>query len=220
MSRPKTREQIQFENRKNLFKLGGIIFGILAVIAIIVWIIEAPKTAKINVLVAPLDAKVTIGGKQFKNGTHRIEPGTYDVEIKRDDFGDYTGQIVAEKGKTTRLYVCLEKNEDSVAYYESHQKDYEACYTVQEYTAEKIEKEKYSDPVFSVAPYHNYDKGFYIDPYIANDGSVRIRISLLTGNPERAEGLKQNALEWLGGKGIKTEDYQYDYKSCAYGDEE
>ena len=219
MARSKNREQIEFENRKQLFKLGGLVFGVLVIIAIVAWIIEAPKTAKVNVLVAPLDAKVTIGGKSFRNGTYRIEPGTYDVEISRDEFGSYSGQIVTEAGKVTRLYMCLQKNEDNDAYYESHQKDYEACYTVQEYQSEKAEKDTYSDPVFSVAPYHNYDKGFYIDPYIADDNSVRIRITLITCNTERAEGLKQNALEWLGGKGIDTSKYDYDYQSCAYGDE-
>ncbi len=218
MARSKTRAQIQFEQRKQLIKLGAIGFALLVVVAIVAWIIESPKTAKITVLVAPTDATVTIGGKRFKNGTHRIEPGTYDVEIKRDDFGAYSGQITATAGQTERLYVCLKKNEDNDAYYAANQEDYEACYTVQEYQAERLEKETYSDPVFAVAPYHNFQKGFYIDPYIADDESVRIRITLITCLPERAEGLKQNALEWLGGKGIDTNQYPLEYKSCAYGD--
>lgn len=220
MARSKTREQTQFERRKQLIKLGAIVFALLVVVALVAWIIESPKTAKITVLVAPTDATVTIGGKRFRNGTHRIEPGTYDVEITRVDFGSYSGQITATAGQTERLYVCLEKNEDNDAYYDAdaNQKDYEACYTVQEYQAEQLEKETYSDPVFAVAPYHNYQKGFYIDPYIADDESVHIRITLITCLAERAEGLKQNALEWLGGKGIDTSKYPLEYKSCAYGD--
>lgn len=219
MAKPKTREQIEFENRKNIFKLGALVFAVLVVVAIIGWIIEAPKTAKINVLVAPTDAKVTIGGKKFNNGTHRIEPGTYDVEITRDEFEGYSGQITVEKGKTGRLYVCLEKTEGNSEYYDTHERDYQTCYTVQEYLSEQKDKEKYTDPIYSVAPYHNYNKGFYIDPYAEDDGTIKIQMTLITCNEERAEGLKQNAIEWLQGKGIKTDDYEFIYKSCAYGDE-
>ena len=207
---------MQFENRKRLIKLGIILFGVLVVVAIIGWIIESPKTGKINILVAPTSAKITIGGKQFKNGTHRIEPGTYNITISKDNFKSYSGQITIEKRKTERLYVCLEVDNDDKTYYETHSQDGDVCYTVQEYLAEKADKEKYSDPVFKVAPYHSYDEGFYIDPYVADDNSVGIHITLVTCNEERADGLKRNAIEWLQEKAIDVNNYKIDYKSCAY----
>lgn len=219
MPRPKTREQFEFENRKRFFKLGIMVFAVLVFIAIVGWIINAPKTAKLNILVAPTDAKVTVGGKKFNNGTHRIEPGTYDIEITRDEFESYTGQVTVESGKTEKLYVCLQKIDGNDEYYDAHEKDYQTCYTVQEYLAEKLDSEKYTDPIFKVAQYSSYDKGFYISPYLTEDNEARVIIRLVTCSAERAEGLKQNAMEWLRGQGIKTEDYEFEYKSCAYGDD-
>lgn len=215
-----TKQDIQYENRKKTFMLGAIIFGILVVVAIIACIIELPKTSRLTILVAPVDATVKIGGKKMSNGTHRIEPGTYDVEISRNDFGSYTGQITLKENKTEKLYVCLEKNEGNDEYYDSHQKDYEACYTVQEHMAEKHDQEKNNrDPIFKIAPYHNYEKGFYIDPYFDEEEKVHIKISLVTCNKERAEGLKENALNWLAGKGVVISNYEIEYSSCAYGDD-
>lgn len=218
MTKPKTREQAQFEHRKRIIKLGIGIFVILVVIAIIGWIVEAPKTGKLYVLVAPVSAEVTVGGQQFNNGTHRIEPGTYDVQIEKEGFESYSGQVTVKKGETERLFVCLDRDNDD-DYYKNNPEDEKVCYTVQEYLAEKMTAEKYTDPIFKVTPYHSYDRGFYIDPYLADDNSVKINITLVTCNPERAEGLKQNAIKWLQGKAIITENYEINYRSCAYNNE-
>ena len=32
MAKPKTREQIEFENRKNIFKLGALVFAVLVIV--------------------------------------------------------------------------------------------------------------------------------------------------------------------------------------------
>lgn len=218
MTKPKTREQAQFENRKRMIKFGIGVFGVIVVVAIIGWLVEAPKTGKLNILVAPTSAEITIGGQRFKNGTHRIEPGTYDVSITKDEFKNYSGQITVKKGETERLFVCLDSENDD-NYYENHPEDDKVCYSVQEYLVEKKDADKYTDPIFKVAPYHSYDKGFYIDPFIAEDNSVGINITLVTCSSERAEGLKQNAMEWLRGKAITVENYTINYRSCAYNNE-
>lgn len=192
-----------------------VIVAIIAV-ALIYWIIESPKTGKVDIVVAPVSSTVKIGDKTFKNGNHRIEPGTYDVSISKDGFGSYTGKITIEDGKTEKLYVCLEKDENNTDYYSSHQEDADACWQVEEYNFERLEGEKYKDPIFMVAPFHSYSRGFYIDPFLDGD-QAHIKITLITCLADRAEGLKQNAIEWLSGKGIDLNNYPVEYSSCAYG---
>ena len=205
-------------NVKRIIIIAAVVFAVIALAATVYFVIEAPKTANIDIVVAPVSATVTIGEKNFGNGKHRIEPGTYNVQITKDGFSGYTGQITIEAGKTEKLYVCLEKNENNTDYYASHQEDANACWQVEEYNFEKLEGEKYSDPIFNVAPYHSYSRGFYIDPYFDEEDRVRIKITLVTCLVDRADGLKRNAEEWLSQKGIDVEKYRIEYSSCAYGD--
>jgi len=203
---------------KRIIVIVVVIIVLIAIIATAYWIIESPKTGRLNIVVAPTSASIRVGGKRFGNGNHRIEPGTYDVEITKDGFESYEAQITIEKDKTEYIYVCLQKDEGNADYYASHEEDANACFQVEEYAVEKLEGEKYTDPIFKVAPFHSYTKGFYIDPYLDEEDVVHVRITLKTCVAERAEGLKQNAHEWLSGKGIDVNKYQIEYSSCAYGD--
>jgi hypothetical protein len=203
---------------KRIVLIVAIVFALVFVFAAIFWIIEAPKTGKIDIVVAPVSATVKVGEKRYGNGTHRIEPGTYNIEISKDGFGGYTGQITIEDGKTEKLYICLQKDENNTDYYASHKEDSDACWQVEEYNIEKLEGEKYSDQIFKVAPFHSYSRGFYVDPYLDENDKVHVKITLVTCAAARAEGLKQNAHEWLTNKGININDYEVEYSSCAYGD--
>ena len=203
-------------SNKRMILIIAVVFALIAVFVTIYWIIESPKTATVDVVVAPVSANVKIGGVQYHNGQHRIEPGTYNVEISKDGFGSYSGTITLEKGQTEKVYVCLQKNENNTEYYEKNEEDANACWQVEEYEFEKLEGEKYKDPIFQVSPFHSYSRGFYIDPYLDDDDKVHIKITLFTCIPARAEGLKQNALEWLSEKEIDINKYEVEYSSCAY----
>jgi len=216
---PGKTKPAQAENRKKILLLSGIGFALIVMILFFVWLIEVPKTGKIEVVVAPTSAEILIGGKPFRNGTYRIEPGAYDVEITKDGFEKYADQITVTKDATTPLMVCLAKNEGNDEYYAANEEDQKVCYTVEEYLAEKLEEEKFgSEEIFNVAPYHSYEKGFYIDPYFDENDKVHIKITLVTCSAERAEGLKQNALEWLKNQNVNLDKYALEYSSCAYGD--
>lgn len=204
-------------NTKRTIIIAVAVFVAIAIIFSVYWVvIESPKTATIDVVVAPVSADVKVGNVRFNNGKHRIEPGTYDVEITKEGFGGYTGSITVEAGGTEKLYVCLQKDENNTDYYSSHQEDADACWQVEEYNFEKLEGEKYKDPIFQVSPFHSYSRGFYIDPYLDDDDKVHIKITLVTCIPARAEGLKQIALEWLSEKEIDINKYVVEYSSCAY----
>ena len=197
--------------------IAAVVFVAVAVLATAYWfIVESPKTAVLDVVVAPVSANIKVGNVQLHNGKHRIEPGTYEVEISKEGFGSYSGKISLESGNTEKLYICLEKDENNTDYYSSHQEDADACWQVEEYNFEKLEGEKYKDPIFKVAPFHSYSRGFYIDPYLDDEDQVHLKITLVTCIAARADGLKQNALEWLSNKGIDVNNYLVEYSSCAY----
>lgn len=84
-----------------------IIFAII-IIGLIVVIDNNTRTATIELRYAPSSATATINGKKYENGTHRIEPGTYTIEIKKDGFIADTKTFTAEKGKTTNVFFLLE----------------------------------------------------------------------------------------------------------------
>ena len=111
MAKPKTREQIEFENRKNIFKLGALVFAVLVIVAIIGWIIEAPKTAKINVLVAPTDAKVTIGGKKFNNRCFLLISFANAMAIKPvvDTLSTATPLAAMKAGETVNITILTKE---------------------------------------------------------------------------------------------------------------
>ena len=218
MAKRKSHNKIDTIEVKRIIVIVASIIALIAIIATVYWIIEAPKTGRLNIVVAPVSSSIEVGGKRLGNGNHHIEPGTYDVKITKDGFSSYEAQVTIEDGKTENIYICLQKNEGNEEYYSSHEEDANACYQVEEYTIEKLEGEKYSDPIFKVAPYHSYTKGFYIDPYLDEEDQVHIKITLKTCIAERAEGLKKNSHEWLSARGIDVDKYQIEYSSCAYGD--
>ena len=60
-------------SNKRIILIIAVVFALIAVFATIYWIIESPKTATVDVVVAPVSANVKIGGVQYHNGQHRIE---------------------------------------------------------------------------------------------------------------------------------------------------
>ena len=61
----------QMSNRIKLIIAGVVIFVIAVIAILIAWIINIPKTATIEVIVAPSDAKILIGEKRYKNASRR-----------------------------------------------------------------------------------------------------------------------------------------------------
>ena len=97
----------QMSNRIKLIIAAAVIFVIAVIAILIAFIINIPKTATIEVIVAPSDAKILIGEKRYKNGTHKIEPGDYSIAVTRDDFSPYASEFTIGDGETKKILVCL-----------------------------------------------------------------------------------------------------------------
>ena len=106
----------QMSNRIKLIIAAAVIFVIAVIAILIAFIINIPKTATIEVIVAPSDAKILIGDKRYKNGTHKIEPGDYSVAVTRDDFSPYASEFTIGDGETKKILVCLNELNGNTRY--------------------------------------------------------------------------------------------------------
>lgn len=200
----------QMSNRIKLIIAGVVIFVIAVIAILIAWIINIPKTATIEVIVAPSDAKILIGEKRYKNGTHKIEPGDYSIAVTRDDFSPYASEFSIEEGETKKLLVCLNEI-DGNTWYDEHKEDDDICRKAAELASEEYKKEKQTADIYSVTPYNSYDDGFNIVAYEDEEKGTIIKITLLSCKEARREALKPNALEWLKKHNVDPEQYTIEY---------
>jgi hypothetical protein len=200
----------QMSNRIKLIIAGVVIFVIAVIAILIAWIINIPKTATIEVIVAPSDAKILIGEKRYKNGTHKIEPGDYSIAVTRDDFSPYASEFSIKEGETKKLLVCLNEI-DGNTWYDEHKEDDDICRRAAELASEEYKKEKQTADIYSVTPYNSYDDGFNIVAYEDEEKGTIVKITLLSCKEARREALKPNALEWLKKHNVDPEQYTIEY---------
>lgn len=94
--------------------IGIIVANVAFLLAIIVlFALHITKTSTVDILVAPLDAKILINGKEYQNrSAYKMRPGSYDVEISREGFETKHTKLTVEDG-TTKLYDYLKDNRSS-----------------------------------------------------------------------------------------------------------
>lgn len=204
----KNRNFEEKKRRNLLLALGGAL-AVVVIISVVGIIIRLVNSATVEILVAPTDATITIGGHNFSNGTVNMQPGTYEVSVTREGFESYSGTFEAISGETVNLDVCLDTTEETAGWYDdTTSADYQAC---QEVTDRKIitaEQEWLdSDPILRVLPYHNYDAGYDIDYSTDEDLNITVSITPLSCNQSRADWLYEEALQYLRNQGIETENY-------------
>ncbi len=191
---------------------------ILTILTILFFIINTQKTATINILVSPSNAKITLGDKQYKSGTYKIKPGTYNLRIDVDGFEKIDEPISVNTGEERDIYYCLKSNSDYTAnFYSDHQNESNICNQIEESLLEK-ETNAFlnSDPIFQITPFNDYNYGFRISTTNQSITSEKIIVSiyLYTCNESRVETLKSNALEWLKSNNINPNNYNLIYSYC------
>lgn len=62
-----------------------LIVDAIAIIAVVVFAVNnALKTSVLNFNVTPLDAKILVNGREYEDGSYRVMPGKYEVEISHE----------------------------------------------------------------------------------------------------------------------------------------
>jgi hypothetical protein len=202
---------IKKDNRRLLAVVAIAFVAILVLIAVITGIIDARKTATIDVLVAPESASVKINGHNYKNGLHKVEPGDFTVVITKDGFNSYEESFSLASGENKDLAVYLLQTDGGYDWYLSHPDDDIIMTGVGDKQAGKKANEaleKY--PILKILPYRdsNGTSDYTISPKFTGDELTALVIELNTC-AEYSKGIYKNeALLWLGEQGFDPNNYQ------------
>lgn len=209
------------EKQKKYFK-ASLVFLVALFLGVLIYttinmILNADKTATIEILVAPSDARVEIDGREFPTkATIRIKPGTYAVKIEKDGFIAFNGSIKANANDISYLYEYLNEENENGTYYKDNEKE---SLRTQEISDKKADlfHEKYNgtDQIWNVTPYDDYASGYKIYAEKDDAGKITVNIYLYTCSADRLEKLKGYAHEYLEEKKIDLKNYTVKYSSCA-----
>lgn len=201
---------------------GTIVFILSALIGILIYsltviIINHDKTATIEILVAPTDAEVRIDGKVFSTkATVKIKPGTYAVQIKKENFIEFNGSITANADEVSYLYEFLNEEDENGTFYKDNEKEAGRAQEISDKKSD-IFHENYNgtDNIWNVTPYDNYPGGYKIYAEKDKSGDIIVNVYLYTCDDSRVEKLKAKAKEYLEEQKINLEKYTVKYLSCS-----
>lgn len=104
-------------------RLATIIIGALGILMVIFMLVVpivrwVTRKTYIDIATAPTIAKVTIDGKEYKNGSHEIEPGEYTATISADGFESKTITVKVEPRTYTQILDYLVNEKEGLKYFE------------------------------------------------------------------------------------------------------
>ena len=184
---------------------------LVAIMLIVMFIIDLPKTAKVKILVSPVDAKITLNQEVYSAGEKKIKPGDYKIKIEREGFKAQETELKISRGDQKYIYYCLTPEDNNKNWFKEHQKDDETCNQIEQALNEIEKNETMTDPIFSITPYHNDDKRYYIDSILNQDNSITNKIKPLSCKADFKKILKQNALNFLKANKIDLDKYKIEY---------
>lgn len=204
------------KKNKNLIYLVVGVAVIIIIILIVILIYNLNHNAKLDLLVAPREAKVTIDGKIYQNGVYNFKPGEIEIKVTMDGFDSKETKLVLEPNTTTTYYTYLMPIDGSFDWYLNHEEDMMLLNTIGDAEANADAKsylEKY--PIVEVLPiiYANYDDVWNYTEFRVDGGKFDdceetfcLKITDTTGGNEDA------AIEMIREKGFNPSDYEIIYK--------
>ena len=212
-----------------------LILDLIAIIFIIALVINnATKTAVINFMVTPVDATITINGRDgYRNGgeAYSFAPGTYEVQISHPDLDSKTFVLNLEANHNVTVSTFLSQN-GSFEFYElrDNLSSFEMLAQVasagnnqtidQDTSAEAfITNFQKNYNLYSTAlpiTYSEYDYDEYgrevLSKYITIRESYDCNVTLCLETAISNEDEKNQAKELLENAGFNIEDFEIEYR--------
>lgn len=204
-------QHIRKSNGRLLTFISITAIALIIIIAAVTAIIDARKTARIDVLVAPISASVKINGRGYGNGLHKVEPGDFTVIITKDGFESYEESFSLAAGETKDLAVYLMQLDGGYGWYLAHPEDDMVMTGVGDKKASAKAAEMLAKyPILNILPHQDSEGTFdyTISPKFSGEELVSLVIELNTC-AEYSKGIYRNeALQWLVGQGYDPNDYK------------
>lgn len=194
-----------------------VIFNLILVgITIGIAVNQATKTATIDILVAPVDAKITLNGTTFENSTTTdIHPGTYEVKIEKEGLKTKTETLEIANNSFTQLRDYLINEDNSFDYYKTHKNDFDRLKQVAKEDDEKaktfIKNYERIAGIINSLPLEYYDRaqenpiGIYIEQTTENCPEI---VCLIIHTKEENKNL---AYSLITNAGYNPNDYQISF---------
>ena len=178
--------------------------------------VNSKKTATLEILVAPASSEIKIGNSTYKNGTHSFIPGTYPVEIKKDGFDTYAGEITIKEGEGNHLYHYLNQSDGSLTWYLNHKNDSMILNSIGDREAE-IEASNYAkkDPILKITPYYDENNNHFQLVAEEKDGAIKVTANLNTCTDDLKAKYITEVQKHLEKQGINPADYDITYKGLC-----
>lgn len=201
------------KNKKNLMTITSIVLFLIITFSSIFYY---TSLATLDLLVAPTSATITINGKKYHNGQHKLSAGTYDVKISKKDFNTKTFTLNLKSNQTTNLHTYLDQTDGKDTWYLNHNDDDLIRTQIGDEEATK-QAEDYEKkyPIIKLLPfnYANYDENYNYTEFIIDGGKFDgckeefcLKITDSTGGNEEA------AKSFIQGNGFDPDDYEIIYE--------
>ena len=203
--------------------IAGSVVAIAAIllVSLIYVILDSKRTAKLEILVAPLSAKILVDNKEYTNGTYEFEPGEVKIIISKDGFSSKEMNVELKANETVKLYTYLLPLDGTLDWYLNHEEDQMVLNTIGDAKASEDSKiYRAENPVVEILPiiYANYDENWNYTEFRVDGGEFDecdedfcLKITDTTG------GNYDFALSLVREKGFEPNDYEiiYEYKPIA-----
>ena len=229
---PSTDATQSLDKKKNriLMIVLAILIGVLLLISIVFGILLAnssgsgeenddealvgeyfeAETSILKILVAPSSARVVVGGEEYINGEYEVAPGEYDYSVKEDGFETFTGTVLVENNHKSLVLACLQPLAGNEYYYENNADERQICQSVGELRSAAVwDQNTLMDVIFKYTPYHNHEEGYYVDPYLDEDGNVIVELTFKDCSQTEAV-LEERAYAWMREQGFNPVDYTFE----------
>lgn len=103
--------------RNKWVRLVLIIDALLLIAIIVIAIITALRSSILTLNITPVDSKILVNGKEYKNGSYSFLPGTYEVKISHENLDEKTLNVTLNSSHDLTVAAFLKSSTDDFEFY-------------------------------------------------------------------------------------------------------
>lgn len=212
------QQEIYAKRRKNLIIIGIIAFIILVIFAIIGFIIDAQKTATLDILVAPSFAKVEIRNKKYVSTANiRLKPGEVTAYVTAQGFETEEVILNLTKNEEAQIYLSLNPTDENADFYVNNPEEADLVQRINERLV-NINANLYikEHPIVNILPIniveYNQQNNLWTEYRIDYGEFSNCKTNFCLKITDTTGGNYEKALDQIRNKGFNPDDYEIIYQ--------